>query len=40
MKKLLCIALFSFAIMANATEKNEIVTNTAYEKVVVQDYGK
>jgi len=27
MKKLLCIALFSIAIMANATEKKEIVTN-------------
>lgn len=35
MKKLLCIALFSIAIMANATEKKGIVTNTTDEKEVV-----
>jgi hypothetical protein len=47
MKKILCIALFSIAIMANATEKKgvvvnnskEIVTNTAHEKVVLKNYS-
>jgi hypothetical protein len=37
MKKILCIALFSIAIMANATEKKEIVTKTKIEKEVVTD---
>jgi hypothetical protein len=31
MKKLLCIALFSIAIMANATVKKEIVVNNSKE---------
>lgn len=31
MKKLVCIALFSFAMMANATERNEIETNNSKE---------
>ena len=31
MKKLLCIALFSIAIMANAAEKKEIVANNSKE---------
>lgn len=31
MKNLLCIALFSIAIMANAAEKKEIVTNNSKE---------
>lgn len=34
MKKLVCIAVFSFAIAANATEKNEIV-NSSDEKEVL-----
>ncbi len=33
MKKLLCIALFSIALMANATEKKEIVVNNSTEIV-------
>jgi hypothetical protein len=31
MKKLLCVALFSIAIMAKATEKKEIVPNNSRE---------
>jgi len=40
MKKLMCIALFSFAIMSNAMEKKEIVTNNSKEiKVEKFDYS-
>lgn len=35
MKKLLCIALFSIAIMANAIETKETLTKTSEEKEVV-----
>lgn len=34
MKKLVCIALFSFAINANANEKKEILANKDEEKIV------
>jgi hypothetical protein len=41
MKKLLCIALFSIAIMANAAEKREIVVNNSKEvKVEKNDFSK
>ena len=35
MKKLLCLAIFCMAIMANATEKKEIAINTTDEKEVL-----
>ena len=34
MRKLLCLAIFSIAIMANAAVKNEIVTNNSKEVYV------
>tara|TARA_R110001606_G_C15390481_1_gene651491 strand:+ start:287 stop:424 length:138 start_codon:yes stop_codon:yes gene_type:complete len=36
MKKLLCIALFSITIMANAADKKEIVTKNSKEVVKIQ----
>ncbi len=33
MKKLVCIALFSIAIMANATEKKRVIVNNSKEIV-------
>jgi len=41
MKKLLCIALFSIAIMANAAEKNENAANNSNEvKAENSDFEK
>lgn len=39
MRKLFYIALFSFAITANATEKKGIIANTVNEKEVVIEYS-
>jgi len=35
MKNLLCIALFSFAMMANASNEKEVVTNVIDEKEIL-----
>jgi hypothetical protein len=37
MKKLVCIALFSFAVMANAKEKKEIVISSDQKEVVINN---
>ncbi|MCT4700213.1 hypothetical protein [Tenacibaculum haliotis] len=40
MKKLACIALFSFAMLANATEGNEVETNNSKEVKIEKSVSK